>query len=402
MSGGQKWKKFFTKNKKIGDLKMSYHISDVNKKKERILKTLKCQEPDRIPLHDFFWKEFLTRWKKEKNLPDETNIYYYYDMDMMVISPNMDPKKKSFELIEKGDNYIIWKSGFGCILKKVDYSPMPIYLDFSLKSKDDYKNYEFDDPNDKSRYHDARQDIISGDGFTEMLSFAEDINSSKDKICIFGSICEGHETLWRMRGPEGVYIDLATHPTEVRDFVERIGDFMIEIGKKQLDFKDVNGLFIWGDVAYKNGMLFSPKIWKMVFYPVLKRICTELHNYRKEALLIYHGCGNTISIFDDLIEAGIDSYHTLEVKAGMDVVELKKKYGNKLSYIGNIDALNVLPGIKSKIKEDLEYRLNAAKGGGYIPSSDHSVPGNVSAENYDYFIEIIRKYGNYPIELDYY
>jgi uroporphyrinogen decarboxylase len=116
-----------------------------------------------------------------------------------------------------------------------------------------------------------------------------------------------------MRGPEGVFMNLATNPQDVKKFVEMIGDYMIEIGKRQLDFDGVEGLFIWGDVAYKNGMLFSPKIWKEVFYPVVKRMCTEFHNYKEGIPLVYHGCGDSRSILDDLIEAGIDAYHTLEV-----------------------------------------------------------------------------------------
>lgn len=379
---------------------MEYNLSDVKKKRERIKKTIKCQEPDRIPLHDFFWAEFVKRWKKEKELPEDTNIYYYYDMDLMLISPSMDPKKKSFKIIEKGDDYIIWESGFGCKLKKVDYSPMPMYLDFSIKSSGEYKNFEFDDPNDKDRYYNIRQDIVSGDGFTPINSFAEAVDDAKEKICIFGSVAEGHETIWRMRGPEGVFMDLATNPKEVKGFVERIGDFMIEIGKRQLDFEGIEGLFIWGDVAYKNGMFFSPKIWKEIFFPVLKRMCDEFHNYREGVPLVYHGCGDTRMILDDLIEAGIDGYHSLEVKAGMDVVKLKEKYKNKLSYLGNIDALNILPSSKAEIKKDLLYKLNAAKGGGYIPGSDHSVPGNVSAGNYDYFINMIKKFGKYPLEFN--
>jgi hypothetical protein len=376
---------------------MDYDISDVKKKVERVTKTLKCIEPDRIPLHDFFWTEFIKRWQKEKNLPEDTNIYYYYDMDMMVISPNMDPKKKSYKLIEKGDNYTIWESGFGCKLKKVDYSPMPMYFDFSIKSSDEYENFEFDDPNDKDRYYSIRQDIVSGDGFTPLPSFANAIKEAKDKICIFGSVCEGHEALWRMRGPEDTYMDLATDPEKVKKFVERIGDYMIEIGKRQLEFNDVKGLVIWGDVAYKNGMLFSPNLWRQIFYPVVKKMCAEFH--KMGALIIYHGCGDTRVIIDDLIETGIDAYHTLEVKAGMDVVKLKKKYKNKLSYLGNLDALNVLPGSKDNMKKDLLYRLNAAKGGGYMPGADHSVPGNVSAENYDYLISLIKEYGKYPLNL---
>ena len=83
----------------------------------------------------------------------------------------------------------------------------------------------------------------------------------------------------------------------------------------------------------------------------------------------------------------------------MDVIELKKKYKNKLAYLGNIDALNVLPGSKENLKKDLLYKLNAAKGGGYMPGADHSVLGNMSAEKYDYFINLIREYGKYPLDL---
>ena len=43
--------------------------------------------------------------------------------------------------------------------------------------------------------------------------------------------------------------------------------------------------------------------------------------------------------------------------------------------------------------------MNAAKGGGYIPSADHSVPSSVPIENYDYFVELLRQYGSYPLEL---
>jgi len=379
---------------------MDYDLSDVNKKLERVRKTLKCSEPDRIPLHDFFWAEFIQRWQKEKKLPEETNIYYYYDMDLMVISPNMDPKKKSCQILEKRDDYIVWKSGFGCTIKKFDYAPMPRYLDFSIKSAEEYEVFEFDDPNDKDRYYGIRQDIISGDGFTPLPGFAEALSEAKDKICVFGSVCEGYESLWRMRGPEDVFIDLATHPKKVKKFVQRIGDYMIEIGKKQLEFDGVEGLFIWGDVAYKNGMLFSPKLWKEIFYPVVKKMCTEFH--KMGALLVYHGCGDSRAVLDDLVDAGIDAYHTLEVKAGMDVIKLKKKYKNKLAYLGNIDALNVLPGSKENLKRDLLYRLNAAKGGGYMPGADHSVPSNVSAENYDCFINLIREYGKYPLNLGVY
>lgn len=376
---------------------MVYELSDVKKKIERVKKTINRMEPDRIPICDFYWAEFLDRWRREKKLSEDTNIYYYYDMDLMVISPNMDPRKKSCEIIEKGEDYTTWKSGFGATLKKYDYAPMASYLDFSIKSADEYERFEFDDPDDSERYQNTRQDIISGDGFTPQPAFREAVSEARKKICIFGSICGGHEALWRMRGPEGVYMDLALYPEKVKKFVNRIGNFMIEIGKRQMEFKGVHGLFIWGDVAYKNGMFFSPKIWKEIFYPVIKRICMELHE--AGALLVYHGCGDSRAILDGLVEAGIDAYQPLEVKAGMDVLELKEKYGNSIAFMGNIDAKNILPGPKEDLKRDFLHKLKAAVGGGYIPSSDHSVHSDISASNYDYFISLLKNYGKYPLDI---
>ena len=44
-------------------------------------------------------------------------------------------------------------------------------------------------------------------------------------------------------------------------------------------------------------------------------------------------------------------------------------------------------------------KLNAAKGGGYIVQSDHSVPSNISGENYDTVVRLVREYGRYPLQL---
>jgi hypothetical protein len=44
-------------------------------------------------------------------------------------------------------------------------------------------------------------------------------------------------------------------------------------------------------------------------------------------------------------------------------------------------------------------KLNAAKGGGYIVQSDHSVPSNVSAERFEFVLNLVRKHGDYPLNL---
>lgn len=367
-------------------------------KLERMQKTLSCIEPDRVPIFELFWVEFIEKWLKEKGLEPSANIYEYYDMDAFLGAPNTDPKLESFKLIEKGEDYIVFKSGFGCTIKKADYCPMPQFLDFSVKSADDYDKFELEDPNDKRRYYEESANIISSAGHAMVPPFNEQLKACKGKFPFFGIVCEGMEKSWRIRGMEGVFMDVVTAKDKYKKFLKRLEEFEIEIGLNQIKM-GVDFIFIAGDVAYDNGMFYSPEIWREFFKPYLYRMCKAFKEAKPDIRLVYHGCGNATAIYDDLIECGIDGYHSLEVKSGIDIIDLKKKHKNKLAYIGNIDCRDVFPGSKESLKKDLLRKLNAAKGGGYIPSADHSVPDNVPVENYDYFVNLIREYGKYPLEL---
>jgi uroporphyrinogen-III decarboxylase len=115
--------------------------------------------------------------------------------------------------------------------------------------------------------------------------------------------------------------------------------------------------------------------------------------------VIYHGCGNVELILEDFIEMKLDAYNPLEVKAGLDAVNLKKQFGNKLAYCGNNNIQVWETGDRELIKSDVLRKLNAAKGGGFIFQSDHSVSSDVSGLTYDYIVKLVRESGKYPLRL---
>jgi uroporphyrinogen-III decarboxylase len=115
--------------------------------------------------------------------------------------------------------------------------------------------------------------------------------------------------------------------------------------------------------------------------------------------VIYHGCGNVNRIFEDFIEIGIDAYNPLEAKAGMDVIDLRRRYGHRMAFCGNMDVVLWSKANHEDLKRIVLTKLNAAKGGGYIFQSDHSVPSNVSGESYDYVVKLVRECGQYPLHL---
>ena len=377
-------------------------MDDAQAKTQRVLTTLNRREPDRVPVGEFFWTNFIRRARRELNIEEDFDPYRYWDLDLVVVTPNMDPRIHGVQVLEKSPERHVVKTGFGATIELDRGCTMPRFLEFETTTYKDMAEFVFDDPADRRRYASQIDDQINsvGDAINLNLpSFVDRVNSYTDDFCVFGSVCEPHEMIWRMLGTENVLFKIAEAPHQVARFIERLGDFLVGIVKGQVAATrgKLSGIFIWGDVAYTRGMFFSPKYWRDVYKPQLKRICDAAHAAGLKT--IYHGCGNASPIFDDMIDAGVDAYNPLEAKAGLDVVDLKRKYKASWSFNGNIDVRVLATNDREQIRSEVLRKLNAAKGGGYILQSDHSIPDNVAPASYDYMVSLVRELGNYPLEL---
>jgi len=371
-------------------------------KTRRVIAALEHRELDRVPMGEFFWTNFIRRVKREMDVGDDFGPYRHWDLDMVVLIPNMDPHIESVEVIEDTPERKVVKTGFGATIELRGTCPMPRYLDFDTQTYDQMEALEFDDPADPRRYFAAVDDQINAvaDRLTlDMPSFVDKVNALADDFCVFGSVCEPHEMIWRIMGTENVLFKLGEDPDRMAAFIGRLGDFLVGIAEGQIAAANgkLSGLYIWGDVAYDNGMFFSPNYWRRVYKPQLKRICDVAHAAGLKT--IYHGCGNASTVFEDMIEAGVDAYNPLEAKAGLDVVELKRRFGARWAFNGNIDVRVLATNNRDAIRREVLTKLNAAKGGGYIIQTDHSVPDNVAPESYEYMVQLVREYGGYPLEL---
>ena len=80
----------------------------------------------------------------------------------------------------------------------------------------------------------------------------------------------------------------------------------------------------------------------------------------------------------------------------MDLIELKRDFGDKLAFMGGIDVRAMADPDPTVIEEEIKTKiLSAKKGGGYIYHSDHSVPNNVSFEQYLRVLQLVKEYGAY-------
>ena len=370
-------------------------------KEARLRAALSNREGDRVPLSDFFWTGFMQNARKQWG--QDLDMHRKFDLDYIVVSPNMDPIIQDFEVLEDDGENIRLRTGFGATVFRRGSAPMPAFESFSVTKPEEMKTFVIESARDRRRLYMAGDDQINGLGDAinrNLPSWSDRVDAYCADFPVFGSINEGYEYLWRCIGSENSLYWIMEEPELLGDFVKRIGDFVVSLAEYQIEESRgrLSGMYIWGDVAYVTGMLFSPAAWREFFKPITARIIKVC----KDAglMTIYHGCGRATPIFNDLIEVGLEGYNPVECKAGLDAVALQKDYGGRLCFVGNIDVRELESGDRDRIKRETLYKLQSAVGGGWICQSDHSVSSGVAPDSYAYMTELIREYGKYPLDMD--
>lgn len=372
------------------------------RKLERMNRALRHEEPDRVPISDFFWGSFKERWRRELGLPADADPYYHYDLDWIVTVPNMDPWIRPFETLKEDAEEVVVKTGFGAIMHKHFAHPMPEMTAWDVDTFDKLEHVEFNSPTDARRFFAAGDNQIAGvgDGFQRNSpAWIETVKSLRPDFPVYGSMIEVSECLTRLIGQVNALLWMGEYPERMGAVIDRLGAFYLAMAEAELAAGRglLDGFVIWGDVAYRKGTFMSPAYWRRHFKPWVERMIRVVH--AAGLPVIYHGCGNVHALLPDFIELGVDAYNPLEAKAGMDVVDLRKRYGHRLGFCGNSDMRVWESGDRDAIRREVLRKLGAAHGGGYIFQSDHSVSSAVSGITYDYIVKLVRQFGTYPLQL---
>jgi len=374
-------------------------MTKAQEKTQRLRAALSHREGDRAPVGEFFWTGFLKRARGKWGA--DFDPYRHFDLDYVVVNPNMDPRIQPFQVLKQEGEDIVIKTGFGATIRRSRDFPMPHFDEFSVKTPEQMADFGFDDPSDPRRFFSGGDDQLNcvGDALArDIPSWESRMAPYQADFALFGGTCEPYEYLWRCIGSENALLWMASDPDLFEAFVQRVGQFLLEFTRAEIQAAQgrICGMYIWGDVAYRKAMFFSPAAWRRLFKPHVQALIALCRAHG--LMTIYHGCGNCAAIYDDLVELGLDAYNPLEAKAGLDVVELKRKYAGKLAFCGNIDVRVLETGDPDAIRREVRYKLQAAKGGGYIFQSDHSVTSSVAPESYELALQTLRQYGNFPLK----
>jgi uroporphyrinogen decarboxylase len=197
-------------------------------------------------------------------------------------------------------------------------------------------------------------------------------------------------------GLEGMSLSLVDEPTLVPKLFEKIGRFQFRVFENMLKFDSVGAVWHADDIAYSTQLMVSPKILRQHLFPWYKEMNRLTHE--KGRLAVFHSDGKLHDVIEDIIGCGFDGLNPIEPKA-MDINELKKKYGSRISLIGNIDlGYTLTRGTPEEVRAEVRQRIrDLAPGGGYAVASSNSVPEYVPLANFNALREATFQYGKYPI-----
>jgi uroporphyrinogen decarboxylase len=339
------------------------------------------READRIPIVDSPWAATIERWHSE-GMPEDVSYVDYFGLDHVAgIGADNSPRYET-KTIEETDEYRIGTTSWGATLKNWKHAGgVPEFLDFTIVDRESWEEAKARMTPDRDRinwkhleenYAKWRE---SGHWIQAGLWFGFDVTHS-----------------WIV-GTERLLFALVEDPDWCRDIFSHELETQLSLLDMVWDAGYTFDCISWpDDMGYKGTQFFSVGMYRDLVKPFHKRAIEWAHAKGAKARL--HSCGDVNPFIPEFIEIGLDALNPLEVKAGMDPVRLKNTYGKDLVFHGGINA--VLWDHPDQIAAEMERVLPRMKeNGGYIFSSDHSVPSSVSLEDFRQIISLAKQLGSY-------
>ena len=213
---------------------------------------------------------------------------------------------------------------------------------------------------------------------------------------IMGALGKIFNSVWWLMGFQHFAECLIENPSLIQKMFDKIATIQLGVLDRMLEFDAVGAITHADDIAYSEALMVSPEHLRQYAFPWFKEVVDRIH--AKDKIAIFHSDGKLDQVMPDLIACGFDAIHPFEPKA-MDIVAHKRKYGDKIGIIGNIDlGYTLTRGTPAEVAAECQQRiLELGPGGGYSLASSNSIPEYVPYENFVALLDAVHEYGQYPL-----
>jgi uroporphyrinogen decarboxylase len=341
---------------------------------ERVFAALERREPDRVPIFELVIAENVM----QGIYPGCTYYDFVERIGLDVVGLNRSSwRKDNVQFVDKARG--LFRDQWG-VIRAFGPESSPYPVEAPIKRPEDLRTYTPPDPNTPGA----------------LGHLPEVVHRYKGKRPV---IWLGRDAFFdpaHLRGMEDFLMDFILNPGLAHELIEICEAYDIAITRRAV--RAGADIVVFGDdYADKNAPMMSPRHFAEFIQPGLTKAVAAAHD--EGAYVIKHTDGNIMPIIEMIIETGIDALHPIEPAAGMDIGYVKRKYGDRVCIVGNIDCGELLSRrpVEEVVAAVKQCIRDAAPGGGYMISSSNSIHSSVRPENYKALVETARAIGRYPI-----
>ena len=339
------------------------------------------------------------RWRREDGRWVEVEVagefeepvppWEHFGYDMVGIGPWFDPMpwRGYDELVDETEEWDVRRNGAGAALKYWKHkSGTPEHIDFRMVTREiwerDYRPHVLELDPERIEIEEVRKNMAQASETQVWTHF-------------------GHMFVWELMrqsmGDITLYESLLLDPDWIHDYNRVYTDFYqkhFAFMFEQVGMPD--GIWLYEDLGYKNGLFASPRLLREIIFPYYKEMVDFFHGY--DLPVVLHTCGSTAQALPLIVEAGFDALNPMERKAkDNDPFVFAEQYGDKLAFIGGLDARVFESNDKEVIRREVTNYIEGmkARGARLIFASDHSISTNTRYESYCYAVDVYREHMTY-------
>ncbi|NQU41802.1 hypothetical protein HQ520_00855 [bacterium] len=277
------------------------------------------------------------------------------------------------QLIEETKEHVIYRDSRGRRMKLCKgYATLALPLDYPVETMDDWlkikSHYEFSETRFGKDWEEvARKHLAEG------------------RVVTVG-IPGGFDEPRQLMGEENCCLAFVLEPEMISDMLNTIADTTCQVLERVCNLVQIDQLNVHEDMAGKSGPLVGPALVREFINPYYRKVWDFVRE-RGARIFNQDSDGDMRPILDAFLESGLNLIHPCEPAAGMDIVELREKYGTRVAFEGGIDK-HVIRRSKDEIVAELEYKIPPMiRTGGCVLSLDHRIPNGTSLENYRFYVQ---------------
>jgi len=341
--------------------------------RERFVRALRREVPDRVPIFETVIHPSVIQGL----IPGASYGDFAEAMGLDCVVTSTPSSLYQQEVVGERDGKVLVRTEWGEVRARTA-ELVPIPIEHPVKTRGDWASYRLPDPSVPGRLQQLEELVARFRGRKAVGMHLHDAFSYPSYIL----------------GMTGLFLKMYEDPGLVDDIVAVTVEHNVHMVRNAAA-KGADFVLLGDDYGGKSGPLMSPRHFEEFFLPGLVRVVRTA----KECGLyvIKHTDGNVNSILAMMVEAGIDAFHPSDPSAGMDIVKVKRLYGDRICVAGGIDCGQPLSHWPvAKLVAEVRRRIRQlAPGGGWLIASSNAIFSSVRPENYGAMIWATRAFGRY-------